>query len=155
MKKLIIGTIGSILMIFVIWLIVGWIDKGDSIVNYHLDLQATIRKMNLIFSNEKLSGFSFIELFRGFRNNLEKINSYTFTAKILQAISGNNPLNSSTGFSLLINAVSALFDPLAMIFNALIILAYIPIILITLVIYAINFIMGLVEFVFAPVFIPV
>lgn len=155
MKKLIIGTIGTCLFIYVVWLIVGWIDKGDDIINYHLDLQATIRKFNIIFSNEKLSGFSFIELFRGFRNNLEKINSFTFTSKIIQTISGNNPLNASTGFSLLINAISALFDPLAMIFNTLIVLAYIPIVLISLVIYAINFIMGLVEFVFAPVFIPV
>ena len=154
MKKLIIGTIGSILMMFVIWTIIGYINYGDELINYHLDLNQTIRQINLIFDEQNIGGMSFINIIRSFRDNINKINKNSFVAQVINAMS-NNGYDTTTGFGFFLNTITSLFDPVARIANAIIVLVYIPITILGILTYAINFILGIWEFVFSPVFIPI
>lgn len=154
MKKLIIGTIGSILMMFVIWTIVGYINYGDNLINYHLDLNQTIRQINLIFDEQNIGGMSFINIIRSFRDNINTINKNSFVAQVINAM-GNNGYDTTTGFGFFLNTITSLFDPVARIANAIIVLVYIPITILGILTYAINFILGVWEFVFSPVFIPI
>lgn len=138
--------------LFVIWTIVAYINYGSDMIYYRLNLEATVRKLDILFGNPDYEPFNFLNLFRRFVKNIQDLNKFSFIAKLYEQISGNSVMNISSGFGLLLNALEALFNPIATIGNSVIVLCYIPVVLISLVANVATFIMGVVEFIFSPVF---
>lgn len=155
MKRLFCSVILSLMSLFVIWTIIAYINYGSNMVNYRLNLEATVRKLDLLFGSSDYEPFSLLRTFRIFVKNIQDLNKFSITAKLFEMISGNSVMTISSGFGLLLNAIEALFNPIATIGNMLIVLVYIPVVLIQLVGTCATFIMGLVEFVVSPVFTPI
>lgn len=162
LQKIFLGIMGSIVVIFVIWTIMFFVNENPNpnmIQYYHLDLQATFRKLNLFwFDDEKQDFYSnlFLSTFRSFSATIQDFNSpnNSFINKIVNMIDKKDFLgSSSTAFQFILNAVNAIFNPIYFIANSMIVTVYILIMIMELLGLAVNFVMGVYEFIFSPIFI--
>lgn len=162
LQKIFVGILGSIVVIFVIWTIMFFVNENpsvDMIKYYHLDLNATFRRLNLFWFDDNQQDFYsniFLNTFRQFAHTIETFNdpNNSFINKIVYMIDKKNWLGSTShAFQFMLNALNAIFNPLYFMANSLIIMTYILVMVLELVGLAINFIMGVYEFLFAPIFI--
>lgn len=153
MKKLFIAFIMSFMFIFVVWTVIAYVNYGLDMVNYHLDLVTTFKKINLFFGNDELSGLSFFATLRSFRENLSTLTQSSLVAKILTNFGGDSFLQSSNAFLGLLSVLEGLIDPIISIAQSVMIGGYLIVLLTQLFGYFVNFSMGLYEFLFNPVFI--
>lgn len=162
LQKIFLSIMGSIVVIFVIWTIMFFVNENPNpnmIQYYHLDLQATFRKLNLFwFDDENQDFYSniFLNTFRSFSDTIQNFNNpnNSFINKIVSIIDNNDFLgSSSTAFQFILNAVNAIFNPIYFLANSMIVTTYIIVMITELVGLAANFVMGVYEFLFAPIFV--
>ena len=68
MRKLFLSLIMSTMFIFVVWTIIAYVNYGNDMVSYRLDLYSTFQKFNLYnVDNNDLNGFTIIDTISNFR----------------------------------------------------------------------------------------
>lgn len=151
MKKLVCGFIGSFMIMFFIWTIIGWINEPNFIENashYHLNLYAMFKR----FDGSDYLNNNFINTFRSMIDNLKKIN---YNSPLIKGIINSFNKGGYTGstWTILISAINSLINPLYSIANVTLITGY----LLVLVIQFLGITTGLATaiflFVFEPIFI--
>lgn len=149
MNKLFYSVFGSFIILFIIWSIVGFSRFGPDLVNKHLDLYSMIggKEFNFNFTawNSNLTALS------------NTLNMTKDTNPLLNSIVGwfnNNGLNlRGSGWDFVLNAINALFNPIAMIIDTLIVPVFILIMVLPVIGSLIDVVVWVVGFIFNPIFI--
>lgn len=149
MKRLFLSLCMSMILLFAWWGLVGYMQFGDSLPDRHLDLYTMVNRFRVDFNYTTFSG-----TWNSLVNATKSIND---TSPIVKAIAGRfdggKGLSTSSGFAFVLNAVNALFNPIAQIYNLFVIPIFIIIVTLPILGTFLQVTSAIVDFVISPVFI--
>lgn len=150
MKKLFFSLIISLMILFIIWFIAGWVEHGSDIFNKHLDLFATLKQINGInfngYGNQTL-----LDVIKWGRDIILKVNQNGLLANVVGQAYGGGEITG--GLGVFLNAIEGLVMPIKAIANSLIVIIVLIAIIIMIMYVFMNFTISIVEVLLSPVFI--
>lgn len=150
MKKLFFSLIISLMILFIIWFIAGWVEHGSDIFNKHLDLFATLQQINGInfkgYGNQTL-----LDVIKWGRDIILKVNQNGLLANTIGQAYGGGEITG--GLGVFLNAIEGLVMPVKAIANSIIVILVLIAIIIMIMYVFMNFTISIVEVLLSPVFI--
>lgn len=154
MKKIFFSVIMSFIVMFAIWVLVGWItipDFSENISSYHLDLYQMFDRFNFGSS----MNYNFIATFHSFIDSMKKINTANPLVKALISNFNTGGYELSNGFTILLNLFNALISPFTALVNSIVVAGYLLVLVIEFLVITSILATALFDFIFSPVFIKV
>lgn len=152
MKRVFFDVIMSFIVMFAIWVIVGYAtipNFTENITHYHLDLYAMINRFNFGSSANK----NFINIFHSFIESMKKINTTNPLVSSMLKTFNKGGYELSNAFVIVLTAINALISPFISLINSFVVLGYLIVLIIEFLEITTILATALFDFVFSPVFI--
>lgn len=148
MNKLFFSVSMSMIILFAWWGLVGYMQFGADVSTKHLDLYTMIYRFKVDFNYQWFNSTwnSFIDL-------LESINDTNPFVKLVGGLFQNNGYSTPSGFAWVLNALNALFNPIAQIINLFVVPIYLVLFVLPILGSFLQVTSAIVDFVISPVFI--
>lgn len=150
MKKIFCWVIGSFLVMFFIWTMMIWIQYPDFMLDpskYHLDLYTMFVRFNA--GADETSNF--ISTFRSFLDDMKKINTDNPYIKAITETFNGGSFSGSNGWTIVLNAINALINPIYAIANSVTVFGYLCVLLTQFIYITTMLATAIFDFIFSPV----
>lgn len=149
--KLIWFTITPLMLLFLIWFIVGYVQYGEEIFNKHLDVLETFKQLDKInfkgLTGQDGGNETLLDTIRSCREMILKFNQSGILTKLM------TQNNTSVGLQILTGAIDSLINPVFGMAQALFVFGSVFVIVLHTVFIFTNVIISIGEFILSPVFI--
>lgn len=148
MNRLFFSVSMSMIILFAWWGLVGYMQFGADISTKHLDLYSMIYRFKVDFNYQWFNATwnSFIDL-------LESINDTNPFVRLVGSLFQNDGYSVPSGFAWVLNAINALFNPIAQIINLFVVPIYLILFVLPILGSFLQVTSAIVDFVISPVFI--
>lgn len=148
MNKIFFSVVGSMLVLFAWWTLLGYMQYGNTLVNHHLDLYTMVNRFKVDFNYTQFSG-----LWDTLVDTTKKVNDTNPIVSFIASKFGHNGYSMPSGFAFVLNAVNALLNPIAQIYNLFVIPVMLLLVSMPILGNFLQVTSAIVDFVISPVFI--
>lgn len=149
MKKLFFTLAGSIMFMYIIWIVIFAISVDDwsQLPNYHIDLYSMVYR----FAHNDSLSYGFMDTFRSMVSSLTKLNELNWVDALLTTSGATYDMSS--GWAIATAGINLLVNPLYTIANTFVIIGYLIALVVQFLLIISNIVTAMVDFVISPIWI--